>query len=147
MSDRKGWITTRRMKCAREHFIRWSLIIWFGFTVAVGCKESPTNPNTPGTGSGEASFQQQVKPIFGKYGCPTCHGGMAGLTVVTVATLLEGGTHGPAIIPGSPDSSLLVKKISLTPPFGDRMPRGGPYLSDGEIQVIKTWIAEGAKDN
>jgi hypothetical protein len=40
-----------------------------------------------------------------------------------------------------------MKKMSPTPPFGDRMPQGGPYLSDSITAVIATWIKQGGKDN
>jgi hypothetical protein len=110
--------------------------------IAPETKEPPTN-NT----SKEISFQQRVKPIFQSYGCNGCHGGSGGLFVQTVAQLLQGGNHGPAIVPGKADSSNLIKKLSPAPPFGDRMPQGGPYAPDSTIQIIRTWINEGAKNN
>jgi hypothetical protein len=67
--------------------------------------------------------------------------------VGSVAGLLAGGLHGPAIIPGKPDSSNIVRKISPNPPFGVRMPEGGPYLDAAAIQTIKDWIAQGANNN
>jgi len=30
---------------------------------------------------------------------------------------------------------------------GDRMPRLGPYLSDGQIRIIRRWIELGAKND
>jgi hypothetical protein len=93
------------------------------------------------------SFQNNVIPIFERYGCYDCHGGTNGLVVHTVADLLKGGVNGPAIVPGNPDVSLLMKKTSSAPPFGDRMPQGGPYLSDSISAVIASWIKQGAKDN
>jgi hypothetical protein len=67
--------------------------------------------------------------------------------VHTVADLLKGGVHGPAIVPGKADSSLIMKKTSPIPPFGDRMPQGGPYYSESIRAVIASWINQGAKDN
>ena len=93
------------------------------------------------------SFQNSVLPIFQKFGCYDCHGGTNGLFVHTVSDLLKGGVNGPAIVPGNADASLLMKKTSPTPPFGDRMPQGGPYLSDSVRAVIASWITQGAKDN
>lgn len=93
------------------------------------------------------SFRNNVLPILQNYGCTSCHGGTAGLTVGTVAGLLAGGTHGPAIVPGNADASNIVKKISPNPPFGVRMPQGGPYLDNATIQVIRDWINQGANDN
>ena len=65
----------------------------------------------------------------------------------TVAQLLQGGVDGPAVISGKADASVIIKKLSANPPFGDRMPQGGPYLPDSTMQVIKDWINQGAKDN
>ena len=115
-----------------------------------GCKDMGVNPppavvhvDTLST----VSFQNNVLPIFNKFGCYDCHGETNGLVVHTVADLLRGGVHGPAITPGNADSSLIMKKMSPTPPFGDRMPQGGPYLSDSITAVIATWIKQGGKDN
>lgn len=116
----------------------------------VGCKDMGVNPppaavhiDTLST----VSFQNNVIPIFERFGCYDCHGGTNGLVVHTVADLLKGGVNGPAIVPGNPDLSLIMKKISPVPPFGDRMPQGGPYLSDSIRAVIASWIIQGAKDN
>jgi hypothetical protein len=48
------------------------------------------------------------------------------------------------VVPGNPGASLLVEKISPNPRFGARMPDGFPPLTDDEIQLIVTWIQEGA---
>jgi hypothetical protein len=95
----------------------------------------------------QLSFLSNVRPILLVNNCINCHGGSGGLDVGTVAQLFHGGDHGPAIIPGNGDSSLLVLKLSANPPFGQRMPAYGSYLSDSLINVIKQWINQGAKDN
>ena len=95
----------------------------------------------------QLSFLNNVRPIFLVNSCINCHGGSAALYVGTVAQLLQGGVAGPAIIPGNADGSLLIQKLSPNPPFGERMPQYGPYLSDSSVQVIRTWIDQGAKDN
>jgi hypothetical protein len=132
----------------------------FGVVVAAvlvlaGCSDQGSNPASPDQSvpptttsqPGSVSFQSQVKPIFQRYGCASCHGGSGGLFVQSVAQLLQGGADGPAVVPGKADNSLIIKKLSSTPPFGDRMPQGGPYLPDSTVQVIKDWINQGAKDN
>ena len=50
------------------------------------------------------SFQNNVLPIFVKFGCYDCHGGTNGLVVHTVADLLKGGVHGTVrqSSPGTP---------------------------------------------
>ena len=116
-----------------------------------GCKDMGVTPETVHVDTVSTvttvSFQNNILPIFDRFGCYECHGGTNGLVVHTVADLLRGGVHGPAIVPGNADSSLIMKKTSATPPFGDRMPQGGPYCSDSIRAVIALWINQGAKDN
>jgi hypothetical protein len=59
----------------------------------------------------------------------------------------------PIIIPGNPDGSFLVKILkgpATTDPPGNmsvaRMPLGGPYISDSDLEFIRQWIKDGAKD-
>jgi cell division septation protein DedD len=50
--------------------------------------------------------------------------------------------------PGNPDNSFLVTKLELpeaTIEFGSPMPLIGDRLSEGEIQLIRDWIAQGAQ--
>jgi hypothetical protein len=124
-------------------------VILIGAALFGGCTDRGSNPSSsdPPPTPSEVSFKNQVVPFFINYGCDGCHGGNGGLDVQTVAQLLQGGLHGPAIVAGKADSSLMVKKLSASPPFGDRMPRGGPYLPDSTIQILKTWINQGAKNN
>ena len=50
---------------------------------------------------------------------------------------------------GDPAHSYLILKLEGDPNviLGDRMPLGGPYLSQVEIDVIRQWILDGALDN
>ena len=53
------------------------------------------------------------------------------------------------VIPGDADNSYLVHKVEgLTDIVGLRMPYSGPpYLTDGQILILKRWIALGAPNN
>jgi len=52
------------------------------------------------------------------------------------------------IEPGDPDASYLLRKLRGDPAIvGDRMPFGGPFLSQAEIDVIEQWVLDGAQDN
>jgi hypothetical protein len=123
--------------------------------VVVGCSDMGSNPATsdqsvpppPVSRTDSVSFQSQIQPIFQRYGCFGCHAGSGGLFTQTVAQLLQGGDHGPAVVAGKADVSILVQKLSPLPPFGERMPEGGPYMPDSTLKVIKDWINQGAKDN
>jgi hypothetical protein len=133
----------------------WIAAIFVVALFLAGCSDmgnapeapDPTTTSPPPQQGPNVSFANQVSPIFQRYGCYGCHGGSGGLFVATVAQLLRGGDHGPAVVAGKADTSNLVRKLSATPPFGDRMPQGGPYLPDSTIQVIRLWINQGANDN
>jgi hypothetical protein len=51
------------------------------------------------------------------------------------------------VVPNQPDMSLLLQKVMDTPPCGERMPLGGPPLSDAQRDMVRSWIADGAKDD
>ncbi len=53
------------------------------------------------------------------------------------------------VIPGDPDNSYLIQKLEGTTGIaGRRMPfNGPPYLTDGQILIIRRWIALGAPNN
>ena len=54
----------------------------------------------------------------------------------------------PRIDPGNPDNSYLIHKIEGRPGIvGVRMPLAGPPLTDGQIQLIRRWIALGARND
>jgi hypothetical protein len=48
------------------------------------------------------------------------------------------------VIPNSPDSSFIVRKLEGTQTLGERMPQGGPYLPQSSIDVVRQWILAGA---
>ena len=49
------------------------------------------------------------------------------------------------VVPGDPGVSLMFLKISSeSPPVGEMMPLGGPPLTEGEVQLIRAWVEQGA---
>jgi hypothetical protein len=94
----------------------------------------------------EVSFQNDVLPLI-EQRCGMCHSGpnaQQGLQVSMVAGLLRGGANGPAVVPGHPESSLLVAKISGEKPS---MPPLGEPLTSEQVEVVRQWISEGATDD
>lgn len=94
----------------------------------------------------QVDYESEVQPIFNTY-CNSCHGsGQHGFNsssyngVISSTSSNYGGSY---VVPGEPENSPLVDKIEPSPQFGSRMPSGGS-LSDSEIAIIRTWIAEGA---
>jgi hypothetical protein len=53
------------------------------------------------------------------------------------------------VIPGDAENSYLIRKLLGTSDInGLRMPRNdGPFLTEGQILVIRTWISDGAPNN
>ena len=94
-------------------------------------------------------FEKQIRPILVER-CQSCHGDQkpkGGLRLTSRAMLLRGGDTGPAVLPGKPEESLLVEKLSGNPSCGDRMPPVGDPLSDELQTLVKNWIAQGAQNN
>ncbi|MEM7454318.1 MAG: PSD1 and planctomycete cytochrome C domain-containing protein [Planctomycetota bacterium] len=91
-------------------------------------------------------FESNIRPALVKY-CYECHSvesgvTRAGLNVDTKRALLEGGDHGPAIVPGDLDESLLWEAINWE---GDEMPPSEP-MPDEIIENFRVWIEMGAPD-
>jgi WD40 repeat protein len=64
------------------------------------------------------------------------------------AEMLKGGTSGdPAIVPGDPAKSTLVKQIISQNGKPPEMPKNLPALTDSDVALIKGWIQEGALDD
>ena len=101
-------------------------------------QEETTTTNTP---SAQVSFRQDVLPIILK-NCGFCHGAMGGLDLKDYKSLMTMGNNKPQVIPGKPQESLLIKRMEEKP----IMPPSGP-LPASDMQKIKQWITEGAKDN
>lgn len=51
------------------------------------------------------------------------------------------------VVPYHPEDSLLLDKLTGTPSCGDRMPLGGMALSDAELELVRSWIEAGAKND
>lgn len=92
-------------------------------------------------------FSTQIKPILNTH-CITCHGGVkknGGFSLLFEEEALGNTESGhPAIIPGNPNGSELIRRLTESDPEL-RMPYQKPPLSEEEIELLKTWIRQGAK--
>src|SRR5439155_8002074 len=87
-------------------------------------------------------FEKKIRPVLVEK-CFQCHSSqskapMGGLRLDSAENILKGGESGPAIVPGNPSQSLLIKAIS----YADlklRMPPTGK-LSDEEIADFIAWV-------
>lgn len=134
--------------------------------MSAACDEklsSITGP-TPNLSPSFASIQQTIFNVTdssGRLACAGCHTDQ-GRTPPGNLVLTEGRSYqqlvGRAstgkpgeilVIAGDPDNSYLVKKLEGAADIvGLRMPRNnGPFLSEGQMRVIRRWISEGAANN
>ena len=95
----------------------------------------------------EVDFNADVRPLFNQR-CITCHGGVkqAGeFSVLFRSEALDTTESGrPAIIPGHPGDSELIRRVTHTDP-DERMPADGPPLTDEQIETLARWIEGGAE--
>ena len=92
-------------------------------------------------------FNTQVKPILNK-NCITCHGGVrqkADFSLLFRTEALRKTKSGRyAIVPGDPDHSELIRRITHNDP-DERMPYKHDPLKKEEINILRRWIKQGAK--
>lgn len=87
-------------------------------------------------------FENEVRPILVER-CSGCHGEQkqsSGLRVDSWHGLMAG-ERGPAIVPGDPDASLLIKVVRRE--GGLQMPPK-EKLTDREVMALSRWIKQGA---
>jgi hypothetical protein len=93
------------------------------------------------------SFSKQVRPILAR-NCQGCHqpaSRQSGLSLATFADFAKGGNKGPAFIAGNSEKSVVI--AYLTGENKPQMPFGGKPLPDDQIDLIRRWIHEGAKND
>jgi hypothetical protein len=141
-----------------------ALVTLAGLAVACDEKLSDLTGPTPNLEPTFSSIQQEIfntTDASGRLACTGCHtnvgrnpsGGMNLVSGVSYASLVGTSSTGKPgavrVIPGDPENSYIIHKLEgRSDIVGVRMPRGnGPYLTDGQILVIKRWIANGAPNN
>ena len=149
-----------------NRFLRYAACAFVALTSA-GCDEklsSITGP-TPGLAPTFSSIQQNIftaSDSAGRGACTSCHTSAGGRVppagmdlgspsahaqLVNVASNAKPGAI--RVIPGDPENSYFIHKLEgRSGMVGLRMPRNGPpFLTDGQVLVIKRWIELGAPNN
>jgi len=99
--------------------------------------------------AGVEMFEKHIRPIFVE-NCYKCHSSEAekvkgGLLLDTREGILKGGETGPAIVPGNPEKSLLIKAVRYTDE-NLQMPPKNKKLSPEQIADLEAWVKMGAPD-
>lgn len=95
-------------------------------------------------------FENEIQPLLAS-SCVDCHGAKrarGGLRLDSREAALAGGKSGlPAIVPGAPERSELLRRVRLPAGHDDVMPAGkdARLLTAAEIAALEQWIADGAE--
>jgi WD40 repeat protein len=98
----------------------------------------------------KVSYYRDVRPIFQQH-CQGCHQpakAEGGFVMTDYAELLKKGEHEQAgVVPGQPGKSFIVAQVTSQGGKPPAMPRGKDPLLPAQVNLIKRWIADGAKDD
>jgi|SRR5688572_13411341 hypothetical protein len=134
---------------------------------AAACDESLSDIAGP-TPNLTPTFSSIQREIFettdssGRQACTNCHfvapgrltpgglnltAGSSYAALVNARSILRPGAI--RVVPGDPENSYLIHKLEGRPGiFGVRMPATqGPFLTDGQLSIIKRWIENGAPND
>jgi len=98
------------------------------------------------------SYSKDVQPILTK-NCSECHAPgkpgfeASGLDATGYASLMKGGKFGALVRPGDALSSALNMLVEGRAHSSIKMPHGKEKLADKDIETLKVWVNEGAKNN
>ena len=92
-----------------------------------------------GTIIAQVDYESEIQTIFNN-NCTSCHGYSGGLSLSSYEGLMSGGNSGDAVVPGDHANSLLWQKVES----GAMPPGNNEDLTSDEIDLIATWIDEGA---
>ncbi len=133
-SEQNWWIAAVLLS-----FLCGSIVAIFSFTSG---GTPPSNPTED-----PVSFNEDIRPIFNEQ-CVDCHGGVTqkgDVNVIFRENLLDEGASGnPAVVPGKPEKSELMARVTHEDPE-KRMPYKKKPLSKEEISDLRRWIENGAK--
>ena len=104
-----------------------------GFAFFLGATAAP---------QAELSFQRDIQPIFRAH-CMPCHSakqGAGGLVLESFAGAFK------SVVKGKPDQSVLIQRL-LGGGGLPQMPMGFKPLATVDIQQVRAWIEQGAKDS
>jgi hypothetical protein len=125
----------------------------------LACTEKPDSTLEPPPPADGVSFAADIQPLFARNGCTDCHGTLmsSGYSVLTHEAVFGPGIEAASrgmleVVPARPDSSYLVWKVEGAGPngepiFGQRMPLDRNPLPAADMELLRTWINEGALDN
>jgi hypothetical protein len=125
--------------------MRWRVLA--GLVLVAGATRADARPADSPTPEGVEFFEKKVRPLLVKH-CYECHAADAkklkgDLLLDTREGVLKGGVSGPAVVPGDPAKSLLIKAVRHT---DEKLQMPKEKLSAQEIADLEAWVKMGAPD-
>jgi cytochrome c553 len=125
--------------------MRWRTLVVLVLSAGAARADEKFAP-TP-TPEGVEFFEKKVRPVLVKH-CYECHAADAkklkgDLLLDTRDGVLKGGVTGPAVVPGDPAKSLLIRAVRHT---DEKLKMPKEKLSAQEIADLEAWVKMGAPD-
>ncbi|MCC6233159.1 MAG: PSD1 domain-containing protein [Verrucomicrobiales bacterium] len=116
--------------------------------LAAGAMGAVAVPRVVAATPAETRFREAVEPIL-QARCYECHSHQAGktkggLTLDSRSGWATGGEHGPALVPGQPEASLILQAVRRTHAEIAMPPK--LTLPASEVAILESWVREGAQD-
>jgi hypothetical protein len=116
--------------------------------VALGLLLSICGGPARGADAGVEFFEKKVRPVLVQH-CYPCHSAAAkkqkgGLALDSRPALRKGGDNGPALVPGHPEQSRLIRAVRHTDETLMMPPKA--KLPDAVIADLEEWVKRGAPD-
>jgi len=132
----------------RRYYLRWIVALVTVALVVGGLAACGRLGSLRSKWSGDqVRFSRDIRPILNQ-NCVACHGGVRqknGVSFIFREEALGVGKSGRrTIVPGKPDESELIARLTSTDPE-TRMPYHAPPLPPQQIALLRRWIQEGAK--
>ena len=124
------------------------ILIFLCFIIfQIGCDDTTTGIDTKVIPSSNVSFGEHIAQVFlSKCANSGCHDDAAKAGGVSLTTWV-GATDPAIVVKGDPENSKLVWTIERIAGVPAMPPLGYSALTANQIDGIKTWIKEGAKNN
>jgi len=127
-----------------RYFITLVLLIAI---LLISCDDQLNLPSDEEIPSTNVSYNKHIQPIFNAR-CATagCHDDQTKAAGLSLTSYQSTTSNYIFVFPGNPDVSLLVLSVEGRSQY-PMPPPGRPPLTQKQIKAIRTWVAEGAKNN
>lgn len=138
-------------KTSWENFLSRRLRELFSLLLVLNPAVFAAIPIAPLDRSEPVNFEREILPAF-RANCLACHNqtkAKADLILETPATIRQGSSSGPVVVPGNPEESLLFRAAvhldedSIMPPVGNKS--NAKNLTAEQLALLRLWIMEGAR--